>query len=69
MNNKKGLGLLAKQKLAGWIFLLPASILIFIMSFYPMVQAFIMSLKTGSSAKLEWAEPLNYNYARMFQDK
>ncbi len=69
MNNKKGLGLLAKQKLAGWIFLLPASILIFIMSFYPMVQAIIMSLNTGSSAKLEGAEPLNYNYARMFQDK
>ena len=69
MNKKKGLGLLARQKAAGWGFLAPASLLIFIMSFYPMVQAFITSLKTGSSANLQWAEPLFKNYTRMFKDK
>lgn len=69
MNNKKGMGLLAKQKAAGWVFLLPASAMIFVMSFYPMVQAFIMSLKTGSAANMQWAEPVIYNYTRMFQDK
>ena len=53
MKKKKGLGLLAKQKAAGWGFLAPASILIFVMSFYPMVQAFITSLKTGSSANIQ----------------
>ena len=69
MKQKKGMGLLAKQKAAGWGFLAPASILIFVMSFYPMIQAFITSLKTGSSANLQWADPLFKNYARMFKDK
>ena len=50
MKKKKGFGLLAKQKAAGWGFLAPASILIFIMSFYPMVKAFITSLQTGPAA-------------------
>ena len=58
-----------KQKAAGWVFLAPAAVLIFIMCFYPMVQAFIMSLKTGSSANMKWAEPVFYNYKRMFADK
>jgi len=65
----KKMGLLAKQHAAGWLFLTPATLLIFIMSFYPMVQAFITSLKTGSSANMTWANPLTYNYTRMFQDK
>ena len=69
MNNKKGFGLLAKQRAAGWAFLTPAALLIFIMSFYPMVQAFITSLKTGSSARLQWADPLFNNYLRMFKDR
>jgi len=69
MKQKKGMGLLAKQKAAGWGFLAPASILIFVMSFYPMIQAFITSLKTGSSANLQWADPIFKNYARMFKDK
>lgn len=66
---EKGFGLLAKQEAAGWAFLAPASLLIFVMSFYPMIQAFITSLKTGSSANLQWAEPLFKNYQRMFKDK
>ena len=69
MKKKKGLGLLAKQKAAGWGFLAPASILIFVMSFYPMVRAFITSLQTGPAAKLKWAEPLFKNYTRMVNDK
>ncbi len=58
-----------KQKAAGWIFLLPATILIFIMSFWPMIRAFIMSLQTGSSANMRWARPIFWNYTRMLQDK
>ena len=69
MKKKKGFGLLAKQEAAGWGFLAPASLLIFVMSFYPMVQAFITSLKTGSSANLQWADPIFKNYIRMFKDK
>lgn len=58
-----------KQKAAGWVFLAPATILIFVMSFYPMIRAFIISLQTGSSANLKWAKPIFYNYTRMLQDK
>lgn len=68
MKKKKGMGLLAKQSAAGWSFLLPASAMIFIMNFWPMLQAFLMSLKTGSSANMQWAEPLFYNYKRILAD-
>ena len=69
MNKNRGRSLLAKQRAAGWAFLTPATLLIFIMSFWPMVQAFIISFKTGSAAKLQWAEPVTKNYTRMLQDK
>lgn len=69
MKKKKGMNLLAKQSVSGWIFLTPATLLIAVMSFWPMIQAFITSLKTGSSASMKWADPLFNNYVRMFQDK
>ena len=50
------------------MYLAPATILIFIMSFWPIIQAVITSFKTGSSANMKWANPLTYNYTRMFQD-
>ena len=65
----KGRSIQAKQQAAGWIFLAPATILIFIMSFWPMVQAFIMSLKKGSSANMVWQTPIYHNYERILQDK
>ena len=40
---KKGMNLERKQNLTGWVFLMPATILIAWMSFYPMIQAFILS--------------------------
>lgn len=58
-----------KQRVAGWVYLAPATLLIVIMSFYPIIQAVFTSLKTGSSANMEWAQPIIYNYTRMFQDK
>ncbi|MBQ7147447.1 MAG: sugar ABC transporter permease [Pseudobutyrivibrio sp.] len=57
-----------KQLAAGWLFLTPATILIFIMSFYPIIQAFITSFKTGKGVNIQFASPLNYNYSRMLQD-
>jgi len=67
--SSRGLALQAKQKAAGWVFLTPATALICIMSFWPIIQAFIMSMKTGSSANMKWNSPLFNNYARMWQDK
>ena len=58
-----------KQHAAGWAFLAPATLLIVIMSFYPIIQAFFTALKTGSSANMQWASPITYNFTRMFQDK
>ncbi|WP_026657866.1 carbohydrate ABC transporter permease [Butyrivibrio sp. AC2005] len=66
---KTGKSVTAKQKTAGWMFLAIASIMIFIFSFYPMVSALIMSFKTGSAASMKWANPITFNYTRMFQDK
>lgn len=67
--NKKKMTLLQKQSMSGWIFLAPATIMIAIMSFWPMFNAFLTSLKTGSSANMQWAQPVFSNYTRMFQDK
>lgn len=67
-NKKKGMSITGKQRAAGWMYLAPATILIFIMSFWPIIQAVITSFKTGSSANMQWANSLTYNYTRMFQD-
>lgn len=58
-----------KRNMYGWAFLMTASVLIMIFSFYPMVSALITSFKTGSSANMRWADPLTFNYQRMFKDK
>ena len=67
-NKKKGMSITGKQRAAGWMYLAPATILIFIMSFWPIIQAVITSFKTGSSANMQWANPFANNYTRMFQD-
>ena len=70
MNSKeKGMTLATKQKAAGWIFLAPASIMIAIMSFYPMIRAFIISLQTGAGANMRFADPIFSNYKRILADK
>ncbi|GJN65652.1 lactose ABC transporter permease [Faecalibacterium gallinarum] len=61
--------LMAKQRRAGWFYLLPGTLLITIMSFIPIINAVFTSLKTGSSANMKWAEPLFYNYTRMLKDQ
>ena len=67
--SKKGKGVRAKERRAGWFFLMPATIMICIMSFWPMIQAFITSFKSGKGAQLAWANPWNFNYSRILQDK
>lgn len=68
-SNKKGLTLVAKQRIAGWTFLTPATLMIVVMSFYPMVRAFIISLQTGAGANMRFAEPIFSNYKRILADK
>ena len=68
-SKKKGMSLLGKQRAAGWMFLAPATIMIAIMSFYPMIRAFIISLQTGAGANMRFADPIFSNYKRILADK
>jgi len=52
----------SRQNVTGWAFLLPASLLIAWMNFYPMVQAALLSLQAGQGAKLTYAGLRNYEY-------
>ncbi|MDR1948868.1 MAG: sugar ABC transporter permease [Spirochaetaceae bacterium] len=51
----------------GWFFISPAALLIFILSFYPMIQAFILSLQSGTGRALRFTGLRNY--VRLFQDE
>ena len=64
---KKGMTLLAKQRAAGWVFLTPAALMIAIMSFYPMVRAFLISLQKGTGANMQFTGFSNYQ--RILADK
>lgn len=67
MKNRNSL--MVKQRRAGWFYLMPGTILIFIMSFIPIFNAILTSFKTGSSANMEWADPIFFNYTRMLKDQ
>lgn len=58
-----------KQSMAGWCFLLPATILILALVFLPMIQALLISFKTGTPTALKWADPIFKNYIRIPKDK
>ena len=63
---KKGMSLEKKHNLTGWAFLTPAVLLICLCSFYPMIQAFILSLQTGLGVNLKFGGLANY--ARILKD-
>lgn len=66
MNKQKGLNMEQKRNLTGWAFLLPASILIFVFCFYPMVQSLILSFQKGTGSAVQ---PAGFaNYARILKD-
>ena len=63
---KKGLDMEQKRSLIGWAFLLPATILIFVFCFYPMVQALILSFQKGMGSNVQSAG--FSNYTRILKD-
>ena len=63
----KKLTLEKRQNLIGWAILLPATLLIFIFCFYPMLQAILLSFKRGNNASERWVG--FQNYTRLFKDK
>ncbi len=66
-NGKKKIGLTKRRNLVGWIFLIPAVLLICWMSFFPMIRALLLSFRTGVGVHMKLAGM--YNYIRMLQDK
>lgn len=62
----KKLSLERRHNLTGWVFLIPATVLIAWMSFYPMIQAFLLSLQTGLGINLSFGGLTNY--ARILKD-
>ncbi|MDO7907721.1 sugar ABC transporter permease [Paenibacillus sp. JX-17] len=60
LNPKKGLNIRTRSSITGWLFVLLAVIMIFIFYFYPMIQAFILSLKTGTGVNMEYTGFSNY---------
>lgn len=66
-NTSKKITLDKRKDLVGWSFLTPAVVLIFIMSFLPMIKALILSFQTGIGTNIKLTG-FN-NYLRMFKDK
>lgn len=60
---KRGLTLEGRQNLVGWTFLIPASVLIFLFSFYPMLRAVILSFQGKNSPDFTLL-----NFQRMLED-
>ena len=58
-----------KQNIIGWFFLIPATVLIFWMSFYPMIRALMISFQGGRPTALTWSDPLTRNYQFLTKDR
>jgi lactose/L-arabinose transport system permease protein len=56
-----------KYALWGWLFILPATLLIVFFSFIPMIQALLLSFQSGMAANLRFTGIRNY--VRLFHDK
>lgn len=61
-----------QQSIIGWLFIIPAAVLIAYCAFYPMIMALMQSFQTGKGATLQWpwesGKDWLYNYNRMFKD-
>lgn len=55
-----------RQSLIGWLFILPASALIFVFYFYPIARALWLSFQTGVGVNLQYVGL--FNYQRLFSD-
>lgn len=56
----------SKRGVAGWIFILPAALLLLITKFWPIVKAFILSFQSGVGLNTSFAGLKNYS--RMLHD-
>ena len=63
---RRKLTIAQRQNLVGWAFLFVGAGLIIWMNFYPMVQAFILSLQSGVGQNMQFVGAVNYQ--RLLQD-
>lgn len=63
---RKRISMEKRRNLISWFFILPATLLIAVMSFYPMIKAFMLSFTSGFGKSSKFVG--FYNYARLFQD-
>ena len=56
----KKISLESKYSRAGWCFVMPASVLIFLLNFFPMIRAFVLSLQSGVANNLHFTGLRNY---------
>ena len=56
-----------KLKWWGWLFVAPASLFIFVFSFYPMFQALLLSFQSGTGSNMRFTGIQNYQ--RLFEDE
>ena len=63
---RKPLKMEERRKIVSWLFILPATLLIVAMSFYPMIKAFLLSFTSGFGKASRFVGL--YNYARLFKD-
>ena len=66
--HKPFLTMARKRGLIGWAFLSVASGMIILTSFYPFVGAVNLALQTGAGARMTYADPLWFNFQRLFVD-
>ena len=57
---KKSSEINSSLNVKGWLFVIPSIILITVFVFYPMLQAFMTSLQTGTGNNLSFAGLTNY---------
>lgn len=60
MKKYRKMGPERRHSFMGWLFLLPATILICWFSFYPMIRAFILSFQTGRNSNMRFVGLKNY---------
>lgn len=63
---KRRLTLEKRRNIVSWFFILPATLLVASMSFYPMIKAFFLSFTTGFGKAQKFVGL--YNYQRLLQD-
>lgn len=63
----KLIGLERKTCRKGWLFVLPAVLLIAMLAFYPIIQAALLSLQSGKGNALKWTGISNFQ--RLLKDK